>query len=322
MASTKYIGYVGGVAVAMGVGAAIATAGQGTANADATDGGSAAKDAGTSTSVNAGPKRTPAGPAKALSKINDNVAKVSAQVTKTAHTVSTSLSDSLAKPAAQPVTKVGSKPAPSAADFEAKQVDRLKKMFEPKQAAAPSQPTAPKTDSSVDAPVSRAAVQADAPSPTAAPAWSPNPFRADDPKPTNEPDLVQQLSSTLIGITPEALQPVTREGVEAGYRVSQMVPWLNIVVPATKIIPNLSPALQSDPAGLRARQVIVNQLLITTQPGSLAFYGYDEVADLLNVEYPADDLKQQAFVTAWNILDPFQLAHVSGESGIDRTYAV
>ncbi|ORA22337.1 hypothetical protein [Mycobacterium aquaticum] len=317
MASTKYIGYVGGVAVAVGVGAAIAAAGQGTANADATDGGSTAKDAGTSTSVNAGPKRTPAGPAKALSKINDNVAKVSAQVTTTAHTVSTSISDSLAKPAAQPVTKVGSKP-----DFEAKQVDRLKKMFEPKQTAAPQKPTAPKPDSSVDAPVSRAAVQADTPAPTAAPGWSPNPFRADDPTPTNEPELVQQLSSTLIGITPEALQPFTREGVEAGYRVSQMVPWLNIVVPATKIIPNLSPALQSGDDGARARQVIVNQLLITTQPGSLAFYGYDEVADLLNVEYPADDLKQQAFVTAWNILDPFQLAHVEGESGIDRTYAV
>jgi hypothetical protein len=320
MASTKYIGYVGGVAVAVGVGAAIAAAGQGTANADATDGGSAAKDAGTSTSVNAGPKRSAPGPAKALSKINDNVAKVSAQVTKTAHSVSASISDSLAKPAAKPVTKVGSKPTPSPADFEAKQVDRLKKMFEPRQAAA--QHTAPKPDSSVDAPVSRAAVQADTPAPTAAPAWSPNPFRTDDPTPTNEPELVQQLSSTLIGITPEALQPFTREGVEAGYRVSQMVPWLNIVVPATKIIPNLSPALQSGDDGARARQVIVNQLLITTQPGSIAFYGYDEVADLLNVEHPADDLKQQAFVTAWNILDPFHLAHVPDESGIDRTYAV
>lgn len=322
MASTKYIGYVGGVAVAMGVGAAIAAAGQGTANADATDGGPAAKDAGTSTSVNAGPKRTPTGPAKALSKVNDNVAKVNAQVTKTAHSVSASISDSVAKPAAKPVTKVGSKPTLGVADFEAQQVDRLKKMFEPKQAAAPQQPAAPQSDSSVNTPVSRAAVQADTPSPTAAPAWSPNPFRADDPTPTNEPDLVQQLSSSLIGITPEALQPFTREGVEAGYRGSQMVPWLNVVVPATKIIPNLSPALQNDAAGLQARQVIVNQLLITTQPGSLAFYGYDEAADLLNVEYPADELKQQFFVTAWNILDPFRLAHVEGDSGIDRTYAV
>jgi hypothetical protein len=98
-----------------------------------------------------------------------------------------------------------------------------------------------------------------------------------------------------------------------------MVPWVNVVVPITKIVPNLAPALGDDFTAARdARQIIINELIKTTPPGAFLYYGYDLVADLINLEEPADALKQQFFITAWNILDPLQLAHNPGKSGIGQ----
>lgn len=370
--STKYLGYVGGVAVAMGVGAAIAAAGQGTAHAETDSGAKASSKessnqsskesstassaSGGSSGVNAGPKATTKAGSKPdsksakserprpLSKVSAGVQKaadkagkdiqragkdiqkavntaaaraekaaartekvsahVTGQITKAASTVSKSVTDSL-KPVTgpvKPVTKDALK------DFEAEQVARLKEIFTPKEAAAP-QP-APKPDSALEktTPAVRAAVdtQVDAP---ADPPWSPNPLRPDDPDPTDFPGAIIDLRDALIGASPDFLDPLVREATEQIYRGSQIVPWVNAVIPISKILPNLAPAIGDDEAARDARQFIITELIKTTPPGSALYYGYDIIADLINLEAPAADLKYGAVATVWNILDPLQLVH-------------
>ncbi|MCV7288535.1 hypothetical protein H7J87_24725 [Mycolicibacterium wolinskyi] len=350
MTSTKYIGYVGGVAVAVGVGAAIAAAGQGTAHAESTDSGSKDTTSSSSSKPNTGPKKPAANAGaktdsksdsesdsksdskpdrpKPLSKLNDNLEKagekLNEQVTKTVSTVSKTISDSLAKPATKPATKPAAKP--SAEEFEAEQVAKLKNLFTPKQAAAPkpdtsveTEPVAEPTSSTVvSSPKVAAAVETQADTAADTP-WSPNPFRPDDPEPTDIPDEIMELRNALMNLTPEALDafdPFIREATEQIYRGSQIVPWVNAVIPISKILPALAPGLGSGPEGDRARQLIINELIKTTPIGSFAYYGYDIAADLLNLEDPAAVLKDQAVATVWDILDPFELAHVKGESGI------
>lgn len=370
--STKYVGYVGGVAVAMGVGAAIAVAGQGTAHAD-TDG--AAKESSASTSsgassgatsgsgsgVNAGPKRTETKSAaktdrpKPLSKVSAGVQKaekavsqaaekavtkaaaraekaaartekavdhVSDQLTKAASTVSKSVTDSLTKPVSKPVIKPVIKPVleDAAKDFETRQVARLKELFTPKPIAAPKPDTA--SDSALEntaqagktpTNVVRTAVQTQADTDVDAAAdqpWSPNPLRPVDPDPTDFPDAIMDLRDALLGASPDVFDPFVREATEQIYRGSQIVPWVNAVIPISKILPNLAPALSEDIEVARdARQLIITELIKTTPPGSALYYGYDIVADLINLEGPAADLKYRAVATVWNILDPLQLVH-------------
>lgn len=312
MASTKYIGYVGGVAVAAGVGAAIAVAGQGTAHADSADGPS--KDAAGSTSqhVNAGPKR-----AKPLSKVKDSVKdgidkqadkieKAAAHVTKTVQAART------AKPvSAKP------KPKPTAEEFEAGQVAKLKDLFNPKQAAAPKpdpESVAQPETKAVAAPkVGAVQTQADT---AEDPAWNPNPFRADDPEPTDIPDAIMDLRNALMEASPDQLDPFVREATEQIYRGSQIVPWVNAVIPIAKILPSLAPALGDDDAARDARQTIIMELIKTTPPGSAVYYGYDIVADLINMEGPGAELKDTAVATVWDLLDPLEIAHNKGNSGI------
>lgn len=338
MTSTKYIGYVGGVAVAAGVGAVIAVAGQGTASAEATDSGSTAKSSTSSTSsVKAGPKRTSGVKAKGdkadknsartkpRSLVNDRVEKVashvSSQLNKTASTVSKSITDSLHKPSVKPIKP---KAKPSAEEFEAKQVERLKNLFTPKQAATPKPADGaledkPESKPVVHTPVVRTAVESQADTTADGPAWDPNPFRPDDPDPADIPEPIMELREALRGALPAELDPFVREGVEQVYRASQIVPWVNAVVPITKILPSLAPAVGSDDAARAARQLIINELIKTTPPGSLLYYGYDIAADLLNFDNEAAELKQQFFTSAWDILDPFELAHNEGTSGIGQS---
>ncbi|MEV0670851.1 hypothetical protein [Mycobacterium sp. NPDC050441] len=335
MASTKYIGYVGGVAVAAGVGAALAVAGQGTAHADSTDG--AAKDSKNSTSqhVKAGPKRTAvkAGKTKTgeattgeakrpkpLSKVKDTLEKQAGKIENAAAQVTDAVKS--AKPvAATP------KPKPSAEEFEAGQVAKLKDLFAPKQAAAarPDPVVADKSDTeAVVQPVSRSlvtpkvgAVQTQADTADGGQAWDPNPFRADDPEPKDIPEPILNLRNALMNTAlPDELDPFIREATEQIYRGSQIVPWVNAVIPISKILPSLAPALGDDAAARDARQTIINELIKTTPPGSAVYYGYDIAADLLNVEDQGADLKVQAVATVWDLLDPFQLAHNKGNSGI------
>ena len=63
-------------------------------------------------------------------------------------------------------------------------------------------------------------------------------------------------------------------------------------------------------------QGIVNQLLLTTPPVSILYYGYDEVADLLNIEEQAQANKERFYATAWDTLDPRFLLHNEGSPGI------
>lgn len=349
MTSTKYIGYVGGVAVAMGVGAAIAAASQGTAHAESTDSGSKDTASSSSSSPNAGPKKSDtkaesktdskSDRTKPVSKVNDGREnageKIAAHITKTASTVSKSITDSLTKPAAKPVTDKADKPAakPSAEEFEAKAVERLKNLFTPKEVATPkpgdsaledksdSEPAAePASKKATATPTVRTAVetQADTTADTAADAQPWNPLRPDDqePPPADIPDEIVELRNALMAATPAALDafdPFIREATEQIYRGTQIVPWVNAVIPISKILPNLAPAVQGD---LDARQTIINELIKTTPIGSFAYYGYDIAADLLNLEEPGARLKDQAVATVWDFLDPFELAHNTGKSGI------
>ena len=95
-----------------------------------------------------------------------------------------------------------------------------------------------------------------------------------------------------------------------------MIPWVNAVVPITKILPLIGPATGEGPAALDARQAIVNELIKTTPPGSFLYYGYDLVADLANREEAAADLKEQAFAGVWDLLDFGNFAHNDGQGGI------
>ncbi|OBF32345.1 hypothetical protein A5719_29220 [Mycolicibacterium peregrinum] len=328
MASTKYIGYVGGVAVAAGVGAAIAVAGQGTAHADSTDGASKESTGSTSQHVNAGPKR---GVAKAgevkrpkpLSKVplakvkenvRDNLDKRAGKIDKAAAQVTDTVKS--AKPVA-----AAPKPKPTAEEFEAGEVAKLKDLFSPKQAAAPKPApvVAEKPDTeTVAQPTSKtsvtpkvAAVQDQAATP-----WDPNPLRDNDPEPKDIPPEILNLRDALMGAAPNELKPLVREATEQIYRGTQIVPWVNAVIPISKILPSLAPALGDDPAARDARQTIINELIKTAPPGSALYYGYDIIADLINLEEPGAELKVQAVTTVWDLLDPFELAHNKGNSGI------
>lgn len=325
-ASTRYIGYVGGVAVAAGVGAAIAVAGQGTAHADSADGASKESPSRTSQHVNAGPKRgeTKAGDtkrtkpvsgvAKVKDAVKDSIDKRAGRIEKAAAHVTKAVED--AKPA-KPVA-VKAKPKPSAAEFEAGQVAKLKDLFNPEQAAAPK----PDTES-VAQPVGRTsatpkvgAVQTQADTAADDPAWDPNPFRADDPEPTDIPDAIMNLRNALMDASPDELDPLVREATEQIYRGSQMIPWVNAVIPIAKIVEHAAPAVGSGPEALDARQTIINELIKTTPPGSFIYYGYDLVADVVNLEGPGAELKDTAVTTVWDLLDPFEIAHQKGHSGI------
>lgn len=290
MTSTRYLGYLGGAAIAAGVGAAIAVAGAATANAETPDG-----------EANAAPAKTETKPdrPKPLEKLTERIEKVATEVTKKA---SGTTSPSTSKPndagvsATQIVVK---KPKPTPQEFEAEQVERLKGLFQ----GGATAPAAAKAGDDV------VTTQADE-------EGIPNPFRADDPEPVDVPDSVVGVSEQLQAVVGPDLAPYVREGVEQAYRGSQMIPWVNAVVPITKIVPLIGPATGEGETALAARQAIVNELIKTTPPGSFLYYGYDLVADLANQEEAAAALKEQAFIGVWDLLDFGNFLHNDGESGI------
>jgi hypothetical protein len=307
MVAVRQIGYLSGWAVALGIGAAIAS--QGTAHGDSTQADSSTKtaDANASTGVNAGPKRSlgasDTSRPKPLSKIGDNINKIAAQANATVSSATRDVTTSIAvnQQSIKPVAKPGPKPKPSPEEFEAQQVERLKKLFEPKQAATTPVPTAATTTTST------ADITAER---------DPNPFRADDPDPTDMPPPVLDAEHALLAETPEVVRPYVREGYEASYRFSQMVPYVNAPIPIGRIITLLPGLLQGDTEAKDSAQIIVNQLLLTTPPVSFLYYGYDEVADLLNIEEQAQANKEQLYATAWDTLDPLFLLHNQGNPGV------
>ncbi|WP_166903005.1 hypothetical protein [Mycobacterium sp. DL440] len=332
-ASTKYIGYVGGVAVAAGVGAALAVAGQGTAHADSGEGAAKGSTKSTSQHVKAGPKRTQAKTGKTktgeaerpkpLSKVKDNVKDSREKRAGKIEKAATQVTDT-AK-ATKPVAATP-KPKPSADEFEAGQVAKLKDLFAPKQAAPKPDPVVvDKSDTeTVAQPASKsivtpklAAVQTQADTADDGQAWDLNPFRDNDPEPTDIPEPIMNLRNALMNTAlPDELDPFIREATEQIYRGSQIVPWVNAVIPISKILPSLAPALGDDDAARDARQTIIMELIKTTPPGSAVYYGYDIVADLINQEASGAELKDTTVATVWDLLDPFHVAHNPGKSGI------
>ncbi|MET0699735.1 MAG: hypothetical protein ABWY93_08715 [Mycobacterium sp.] len=292
MASTKYIGYLSGAAVAAGVGAALAVAGQGTAHAD-TDG---AKSASSAES-----KASSASTAKPNHATKDAGAQAAA-----------------AKPKPKPKPKPKFDPADTVKELKSKFAAAKLKSVEP--AAKPLPVVTPAEK--------KAAQLADTPSPlasswfvpnTASVPWDWNPFRAGDPIPEGMPEPIWQLEQAAVDLFNPipAVQPFVREGVELGYRATQVIPWVNVVLPLSNIVAQVPNLTSGDPVQFKtATQSIVNNLLVTTTPVAILFYGYDEIADAVNLEFEAQQLKSWFYSTTWDVLDLFHLLHNQGESGL------
>lgn len=151
--------------------------------------------------------------------------------------------------------------------------------------------------------------------------WSPNPFRPmpPEPVPNDMPALIWNVEQAIVKAfqSVPALQPFVREGFEAGFRVSQMIPFVNAVIPIVNVVDQLPNLASGDPAVVRdATQSIINNLIVTLHPVSVLYYGYDEIADLVNLEYQAQTLKEWFYATSWDVLDPFALLHNRGDSGL------
>jgi hypothetical protein len=338
MPSNKYIGYVSGAAIAAGVGAAIAVAGQGTAHADA-DGSKPASSESKSTatakdtkstkkdSPTAGPKRASAkavsastvsaqsvkpkfDPAGAIDDLKKQFAgaKTTTADTETAttETASTETASTETAAAAAPETSTTSAVT-----------DLTKKAAET--AAVLAKPLANVT-SAASTRMAEAAADSTWYVPNNAPVpWDWNPFREGDPIPEGMPEVIWQLEKGVVGLLDPIpfFQPLLREGFEFGYRVSQVIPWVNVVLPLSNIVAQIPDLTSGDPVLFKtATQSIINNLLVTTQPVAILFYGYDQLADIFNVEYEAQGLKDWFYTTAWDVIDFFDILHNPGESGL------
>jgi hypothetical protein len=92
-----------------------------------------------------------------------------------------------------------------------------------------------------------------------------------------------------------------------------MVPGLNTAVSIAQLVP----ALYQAATGHRdAAQAAINNVLLTTTALSVLYYGYDELADLLNVEVQAQALKEAIYAAVWDEVDTNDFLHVAGHSGL------
>ncbi len=242
MASTKYIGYVGGVAVAAGVGAALAVAGQGTAHADSTDGAPKKSTSSTSQHVNA-EGATPSGPSPCPR---------SRTVSRTASTSRPTRSRKRRHTSPRPFRPPGlpnrfrSRPSRSPAPRSSRPTRSPSSRI----CSIPSRPRRPslrpwwRTSRRPDPsrsrrarpwPPRRSARCRPRPIPRRmARRGIPNPFRADDPDPKDFPEAIMDLRKALIDASPDQLDPFVREATEQIYRGSQIVPWVNAVIPISE----------------------------------------------------------------------------------------
>jgi hypothetical protein len=289
MGSNKYVGYVGGVAVAVGVGAAVAAASQGVASADT--GKSDSSSASDSAKTDAGPKKSATGTTKRpkpASKLNDKPSSAAASDTNS-------------------VTSKATSAKTTPADFEAAQVQKLQGLFIGHAAPRPAAAT-PSTTTETTAAVTAAA--------TVNPAtafWNPFRWMPPEPAPQDMPGPIWTLEQSFMAVFPNSVKAVAREGFEFGYRLTQMIPWVNIIVPITNIVTDLPNAFAGDKA---AAQRVINNLIVTINPIAVLYYGYNEVADVLNLEAPALQLQTWFISSLWNLFDPFALLHIRGEAGL------
>jgi hypothetical protein len=350
MPSAKYIGYLGGAAVAAGVGAAIAVAGQGTAHADTES--TSASTASESTDT----KTTKVGKTDKVEKVE----KPEQTDGEDAGTTKPSRSDRPKFDPAEAVkelTKQFGLAKPTKVDDETdaddddgaptEEVDEPEKpdnsndntdsndvpaaeapvhVWNPvgdlatkahEVVAALTKPTAPSPQVTAEVDTHDNTSQAAAgPVP-----WSINPFRPmpPEPAPNDMPGVLWDIEQTVVNAFAPApfLQPFVREGFEAAFRGSQFIPFVNAVIPAANIIGQVPNLGSGDPVVFRnATQSIINNLIVTLHPVSVLYYGYDEIADFINLEYEAQQLKEVFYATTWDILDPFALLHNRGQSGL------
>ncbi|MBX7434455.1 hypothetical protein JDV09_20470 [Mycobacterium sp. Y57] len=334
----RYIGYLSGVAVAAGVGAAIAVSGQGTAHADtpgesssspsekpaSDDKGANDNDAGAEAGPKAGAKFDPA---EAVRKLTSQFAAANSAEPETDSDDEDAdvLDDEVAEDSDELDDAVSEDiDEPDATDELGDNV--AEDVAEPEGAEGNSTVfaalTVPSTD---DLTLDDTEPNLDGAAPTAATAgpvpWSPNPFRPmpPEPAPNDMPGVLWDVEQNILNAFEPVplLQPFVREGYEAGYRFSQMIPWVNVVVPLANIAGQVPNLLSGDPVLFRdASQSMINNLLVTIHPVSVLYYVYDEIADLINLEYEAQQLKEAFYATTWNILDPFALLHNRGQSGL------
>lgn len=289
MGSSKYVGYVGGVAVAVGVGAAVAAASQGVASADT--GKPDSSSASDSAKTDAGPKKSATGNtkrAKPVSKLNDKPSSAAASETKSVAATATSAK----------VTPV---------EFEAAQVEKLQGLFTGHAAPRPAAATPSTTAGTTAAATAAATVN------PATAFWNPFRWMPPEPAPQDMPGPIWTLEESFMAIFPNQVKAVAREGFELGYRLTQMIPWVNIIVPVTNIITDLPNAFAGDKA---AAQRVINNLIVTIHPVAVLYYGYNEIADVLNLEAPALQLQTWFISSLWNLFDPFALLHIRGEAGL------
>jgi hypothetical protein len=356
MPSAKYIGYLGGAAVAAGVGAAIAVAGPGTAHADTDGTSSSARSSSSSESdsseskattrdtadttnktetetetaeTDAGPERTTTNhrpkfdPAEAVRELTKQFGL--AKPPKTADDTDEVAEDDeaaeddatveepteVAEPPVDEDEPVAAAPLPvfqPVSDLATKASEAVAALTKP---WTPTAPAAADTDTDTDD-----VEEAAGPVP-----WSINPFRPmpPEPAPNDMPGALWDVEQTVINAFAPVpfLQPFVREGFEAAFRGSQFIPFVNAVIPAVNIIGQLPNLASGDPVVFRAAtQSIINNLIVTLHPVSVLYYGYDEVADFINLEYEAQQLKDLFYATTWDILDPFALLHNRGQSGL------
>jgi hypothetical protein len=305
MSSKKYIGYVGGAAIAAGVGAAIAVAGQGTAHAQ-TDGAKHASSNESKAPAAAKTQKTDtpkAGPKRAVTTPKFDPADTVKDLKKQFAVAKPKVAD-VADPVLAPTKRFT--PSADLAEKASQAASVLTTPLVARAAPAAIATAAPATPSW--------ALPNNVPAP-----WNWNPFRYSDPIPYEMPTPVWQLEQAVVNAFSGVpiLQPLVREGFEAGYRVTQVIPWVNVVVPLSNVVAQFPNLTSGDAALIKtATQSIINNLLVTIQPVSIAFYGYDEITDLLNVEYQGQQLKSWFYATAWDVIDPFDLLHNRGESGL------
>ena len=82
-------------------------------------------------------------------------------------------------------------------------------------------------------------------------------------------------------------------------------------------IAKLLPALYQAALGHReTAQVAINNVLLATTALSILYYGFDQLADLLNVEDQGQALKAAIYAEVWDEADPHGYLHVPGHSGL------
>lgn len=304
MTSAKCMGYLGGAAVAAGVGVAIAVGGQGTAHAETEATTTETRASSSETRASSSEVKSPA--ERRLAATEKRVEARVAKFTERRAAVEKRLADVEKKrPKFDPAEAVENLTKQFAAT-KAPKLTVLKpdsELAEKSAATARALAATPTADASVDA-------TADA----STDALFTNPFRADDPDPTPAGMYRPVLGArdVILSVTPEFLQPLVREGFEAAYRVSQMIPWVNLPVPLLQIADG---AIAGDQ---QITQVAINQLLLTLPPIGILYYGYDLIADLLNVEVAAAQLKDDFYRTAWDTIDFLGILHTKGQSGLPQ----